>query len=143
MNAVYTKVISTGTFSWRFSYVNITFIFKAFNVSIYSSPKGASDSIMMSSALSYGMSCFTPFTKSTLKSYCLSSSTFNFFFEVHYMYVKIECFFVVSIKFSYTSFGTMSPNNDFSNADGYFLSLETVTLFLIAADKVEAIEFFN
>ena len=33
----------------------------------------------------------------------------------------------------------MSPNNDFSNADGYFLSLETVTLFLIAADKVEAI----
>lgn len=37
----------------------------------------------------------------------------------------------------------MSPNNDFSRADGYFLSLETVTLFLIAADKVEAIEFFN
>ncbi|CKF64657.1 Uncharacterised protein [Streptococcus pneumoniae] len=99
---------------------------------------------MMSNALSYGISCFTPCTKSTLKSYCLSSSTFNFSFRSS-LYVCKDCmfFFVVSIKFSYTSFGTMSPNNDFSNADGYFLSLETVTLFLIAADKVEAIEFFN
>ena len=36
----------------------------------------------------------------------------------------------------------MSPNNDFSKADGYFRSFETVTLFLIAADKVEAIVVF-
>ena len=98
---------------------------------------------MMSNALSYGISCFTPLLSRHLSHIVLVHRHLISLFEVHYMYVKIECFFVVSIKFSYTSFGTMSPNNDFSNADGYFLSLETVTLFLIAADKVEAIEFFN
>lgn len=100
MNAVYTKVISTGTFSWRFSYVNITFIFKAFNVSIYSSPKGASDSIMMSNALSYGISCFIPCTKSTLKSYCLSSSTFNFSFRSS-LYVCKDCMFFLLFQLNF------------------------------------------